>query len=81
MEKMRIAITFRKGALWHDGTPVTPDDLPWSLIRADDPAAGNPVRFAFGKLGSFQPRNYIDPLNRESPNFSRTAGKHRDGAR
>jgi len=56
LHKSRIALTIRRGALWHDGKPVTADDLAWSLVRAADPASGNPMQFAFGKMAHFQLR-------------------------
>ncbi len=67
MHKTRIALTIRKGALWHDASPVTADDLAWSLIRAGDPAGGNPMQFAWSKLGNFQLRG--DTLTAELRQF------------
>ena len=47
-------MTVRKGAFWHDGTPVTPEDVVWSLERAGDPKSGNPIQFVWGKIGNFK---------------------------
>jgi len=33
-DKTAIELTLRKGMVWHDGTPVTVEDLVWSLQRA-----------------------------------------------
>ena len=33
-DKLTITIRLRAGALWHDGTPVTAEDVKWSLDRA-----------------------------------------------
>ena len=50
----KIRITVRNNAKWHDGTPVTPEDVVWSLTRAGDPKTGNPIQFVWGKIGNFQ---------------------------
>ena len=50
-DRRSIVLTLRRGALWHDGTPVTPEDLVWSLERAADPKTGNPMHFVWKKLG------------------------------
>lgn len=52
-DKTAISLTLRRGMLWHDGTPVTPDDLVWSLARAGDEKNGNPMQFMWRKLGAF----------------------------
>src|SRR5579863_10576218 len=41
-DRSKIALEVRKGATWHDGSPVTPEDVVWSLQRAADPKGGNP---------------------------------------
>jgi len=51
-DKTAIELTLRKGMLWHDGTPVTTDDLVWSLARAGDEKNGNPMQFMWRKLGA-----------------------------
>lgn len=67
LHKSRIVLTLRKGALWHDGKPVTGDDLAWSLVRAADSSGGNPMQFVFGKMGHFQLRG--DKLTIELKEF------------
>jgi peptide/nickel transport system substrate-binding protein len=37
-DKTAIELTLRQGMLWHDGTPVTVEDLVWSLQRAGQAA-------------------------------------------
>ena len=37
-DKSKISLTVRQGAKWHDGSPVTAEDVAWSLQRAGDPA-------------------------------------------
>lgn len=53
-ERTRIEMEVRSGAFWHDGTPVTPEDVVWSLERAGDPKSGNPIQFVWGKIGNFK---------------------------
>lgn len=53
-DKTAISLTLRRGMLWHDGTPVTTDDLVWSLARAADEKNGNPMQFMWRKLGAFK---------------------------
>ena len=36
-DRSKITLDVRKGATWHDGSPVTPEDVVWSLTRAADP--------------------------------------------
>jgi|GEM_PF-3789883 len=50
-DRRGVVLTMRRGALWHDGTPVTREDLVWSLERAADPKTGNPMNFVWKKLG------------------------------
>ena len=52
-DKTAIELTLRKGMFWHDGTPVTTEDLVWSLQRAGDEKNGNPMQFMWHKLGGF----------------------------
>ena len=42
-DKTQVFMVVREGANWHDGKPVTAQDVIWNLKRAADPAAGNPV--------------------------------------
>lgn len=50
-DKTAIELTLREGMFWHDGTPVTVEDLIWSLKRAGDEKNGNPMQFMWRKLG------------------------------
>lgn len=50
-DRRGIVLTMRRGAVWHDGSPVMPEDLVWSLERAADPKTGNPMNFVWKKLG------------------------------
>ena len=53
-DKSKIAMTVRDGAFWHDGSPVTAEDVAWSLERAGDPKTGSPIQFVWGKIGNFK---------------------------
>lgn len=51
-DRSQVRMTVREGAKWHDGSPVTAEDVAWSLTRAGDPAAGNPIQFVWGKIAN-----------------------------
>lgn len=53
-DKSKIHMTVREGVKWHDGTPLTPEDVVWSLQRAADPKSGNPGQFVWGKFGNYK---------------------------
>jgi peptide/nickel transport system substrate-binding protein len=53
-DKTKVMMTLREGAFWHDGTPVTPADVVWSLERAGDPKTGNPVQPVWGGVGNYK---------------------------
>jgi len=52
-DRTQVHMTLREGAVWHDGVPVTPEDVVWSLERAGDPESGNPIQFVWSKIGNF----------------------------
>ncbi|MEZ5670270.1 MAG: ABC transporter substrate-binding protein [Alphaproteobacteria bacterium] len=52
-DRSKIHMTVREGAKWHDGVPVTPEDVVWSLERAGNPDTGNPIQFVWGKVGNY----------------------------
>jgi peptide/nickel transport system substrate-binding protein len=52
-DKTKVLMTVRENAFWHDGTPVTAEDVVWSLERAGDPASGNPIQFVWSKIHNF----------------------------
>jgi peptide/nickel transport system substrate-binding protein len=49
-----IWMDVRQGVSWHDGSPLTPDDVVWSLTRAGDPKSGNVIQFIWGNLSNFK---------------------------
>jgi peptide/nickel transport system substrate-binding protein len=53
-DRSKIMMEVRKGATWHDGSPVTPEDVVWSLQRAADPKTGNPIQFVWAKIGNYK---------------------------
>ena len=52
-DRSKVHMTVRENAFWHDGTPVTPEDVVWSLERAGNPDTGNPIQFVWSKIGNF----------------------------
>jgi peptide/nickel transport system substrate-binding protein len=53
-DKSKIWMDVRKGVIWHDGSPFTPEDIVWSLERAGDTATGNPIQFVWPTIGNFR---------------------------
>ena len=53
-DRTKVHFTVRDGATWHDGKPVTPEDIVWNFKRAGNPKTGNPVGFAWGSVGNFK---------------------------
>jgi peptide/nickel transport system substrate-binding protein len=53
-DRTKITLELRPGATWHDGSPVTPEDVVWSLTRAADPKGGNPIQFVWAKVGNYK---------------------------
>jgi peptide/nickel transport system substrate-binding protein len=53
-DRTKVMLELRTGATWHDGTPVTTDDVIWSLQRAADPKSGNPIQFMWSKIGNLK---------------------------
>jgi peptide/nickel transport system substrate-binding protein len=53
-DKTRIALRLRQDAVWHDGTPVTPDDVVWNLQQMADPKSGNTMGATFTSLRDFK---------------------------
>jgi peptide/nickel transport system substrate-binding protein len=53
-DRTKIEMTVREGATWHNGDPVTPEDIVWSLERAGKPETGNPIQFVWAKAGNYQ---------------------------
>ena len=52
-DRTKVVMKVREGATWHDGSPVTPEDVVWSLERAGDEKTGNPIQFVWSKIGNF----------------------------
>lgn len=52
-DKTKVWMTVREGVVWHDGTPLTPEDVVWSLTRAADWNSGNPVASVWASIGNF----------------------------
>ncbi|MEQ6250234.1 ABC transporter substrate-binding protein [Sulfitobacter sp. HNIBRBA3233] len=45
-----IWMDVREGVTWHNGDPLTAEDVAWSLTRAGNPDTGNPIQFIWGKV-------------------------------
>lgn len=45
-----IWMDVRDGVTWHNGDPLTAEDVAWSLQRAANPDTGNPIQFIWGKV-------------------------------
>ena len=52
-DRTQVHMELREGAFWHDGAPVTPEDVVWSLTRAADPDVGNPVQPVWAGIRNF----------------------------
>lgn len=70
-EKTQLFMDVRQGVTWHDGSPLTPDDVIWSLQRAGDPKTGNPIQFIWGNAKSFKAEGnrVIVDLEKFDPSF------------
>lgn len=53
-DRSKISLSVRSGAKWHDGSPVTAEDVAWSLRRAADDKTGNPIQFMWSKIGNIR---------------------------
>jgi peptide/nickel transport system substrate-binding protein len=56
-----ITITLRSDATWHDGTPVTVEDVKWSLDRAVSAKSLAAPQFTTGSLTSPDQFKIVDP--------------------
>ena len=52
-DRSRITMRLRNGATWHDGKPVTIDDVVWNLKRLGDPQSGNLLASVFASNKNF----------------------------
>lgn len=53
-DRARVHLALRPGARWHDGRPVTPEDIVWNLKRAAAPRTGNPFQEVWARLDNFE---------------------------
>ena len=54
----KIFMEVRDDAFWHDGAPIVPEDVVWSIERASGPESQNPVRFIWNKVTNFRVSGY-----------------------
>ena len=50
----KVEMEVREGATWHNGDPVTAEDIVWSLERAGKAETGNPIQFVWAKAGNYK---------------------------
>ncbi|MEM9221790.1 MAG: ABC transporter substrate-binding protein [Pseudomonadota bacterium] len=53
-DNTKIRMVVRDGVTWHNGDPLTAEDVVWSLERAGQEATGNPIQFVWSKVGNFE---------------------------
>ncbi len=51
-DKTQVWMTVREGVTWHDGSPLTAEDVAWSLARVAKPETGSPIQFVWGTLAN-----------------------------
>ncbi|WMS42481.1 ABC transporter substrate-binding protein [Acuticoccus sp. MNP-M23] len=52
-DNTKIRMVVRDGVTWHNGDPLTAEDVVWSLERAGTAETGNPIQFVWSKVGNF----------------------------
>ncbi len=60
-DRKTITVTLRPDALWHDGSPVTAEDIKWSLDRAVSAKSLAPPQLSTGSLTSPDQFKIVDP--------------------
>ncbi|HEY5210347.1 MAG TPA: ABC transporter substrate-binding protein [Stellaceae bacterium] len=53
-DRKQVWMDVRKGVVWHDGSPFTPEDVVWSLERAGKKETGNPIQSLWSTVGKFK---------------------------
>ena len=64
-DRTKIVMKVREGATWHDGSPVTPEDVVWSLERAGKPRDRQPDPVRLGQDRQFLRRRQHRHRRRE----------------
>ena len=62
---LKITITLRPDATWHDGAPVTVEDVKWSLDRAVAAKSLAAPQFSMGSMTSAEQYKIVDPMTLE----------------
>jgi peptide/nickel transport system substrate-binding protein len=52
-DKTKVWMDVRENVVWHDGAPLTPEDVVWSIQREGKADGGNPVAFIWASLDNF----------------------------
>ncbi|MFT5639439.1 MAG: peptide/nickel transport system substrate-binding protein [Paracoccaceae bacterium] len=53
-DRTGIWMDVREGVTWHNGDPLTAEDVAWSLSRVGNPDTGSPIQFIWGKITNVQ---------------------------
>jgi peptide/nickel transport system substrate-binding protein len=53
-DRTKVFMDVRAGVSWHDGSPLTPEDVVWSLSRMAKKESGNPVAFVWAGIGNYK---------------------------
>jgi peptide/nickel transport system substrate-binding protein len=53
-DKSKVWMDVRENVVWHDGSPLTPEDIIWSIQRNAKPDGGNPVSFIWAGIDNFK---------------------------
>ena len=53
-DKTKLWMDVRPNVKWHDGSPLTPEDVVWSLERAGAKDSANPISFIWSTAGNFK---------------------------
>ncbi len=53
-DKSKVWMDVRENVVWHDGSPLTPEDVVWSIQREGKADGGNPVAFLWAGIDNFK---------------------------
>ena len=53
-DKTKLWMDVRPDVKWHDGSPLTPEDVVWSLERAGAKDSANPISFIWSTAGNYK---------------------------
>ncbi len=53
-DKTKAWMDVRQNVVWHDGSPLTPEDVVWTIQREGKADGGNPVAFIWAGIDNFK---------------------------